>query len=205
MKIHFLHLAIIGWTVSGCDRQTTVREQTIQNEEVIQKNTSDLVPKREVDVEEAEVRSIQPKETLRGLLDDYHYVTFVSRSGKFYGMDSDSLLIFSKNGFVILTELGMGSKDYDGTFEIDADQTIKLDLPTYPGSWPPMRFRRDGDANFLDRIDQKTGFLFGGRSGAVETEEMKPFWPFGLQVNDAPRVLYHRLKEIEQAMPPNGS
>ncbi|MCP5537318.1 MAG: hypothetical protein H7A51_13940 [Akkermansiaceae bacterium] len=106
--------------------------------------------------------------------------TFVSRGGEYAGMDSDSSITFFDDGKVSMVECGVAPVTYNGTYTIDADGVITLKLKTYPGSWPQMIIRDDSGKILLHRLDGAIGLEFGGRGGAVETPEMKPFWPFGL-------------------------
>lgn len=106
--------------------------------------------------------------------------TFLSREGKFEGMDSDSEISFSDGGKVWMTEYGVAPIEYSGTFTVDDRGEITANFENYPGQWPKMVLRKVGGRILLFRADAASGLEFGGRGGALETPEMKPFWPFGL-------------------------
>ena len=80
---------------------------------------------------------------------------------------------------------------------VDAKGVIGLYLKNYKDEWPKMVLRKIAGKFFLFRADGLTQLEFGGRAGAVETPDMKPFWPFG--VNE---VLWPKPKPyIEQTGP----
>jgi hypothetical protein len=112
--------------------------------------------------------------------------TFISRSGKLYGMDSDTLLSFRANNEVVLGEYGFGYIGYRGTYSVAADGVITLDLKRYPKDtkWPAMKIVSDGTSHWLHPITKNNGFIMGGRGGATEFGDMKPFWPFKLVKSD---------------------
>lgn len=105
---------------------------------------------------------------------------FGSRDGKSYGMDSDSEVSLQPEGKAILGEAGYTYQGYRGSYELGEDGTITITLKGYRGKWPEMKMTKAGDTVRLYSKDGDNGFVFGGRGGAVETEEMKPFWPFRL-------------------------
>ena len=107
--------------------------------------------------------------------------TFVSRGGDLAGMDSDSKIVFFDDERVSMTEYGVGPVTYNGTYTVNDGREITLHLESYPGKWPRMVIRKHEGKILLFRSDGTTGLEFGGRGGAVETPEMKPFWPFGLR------------------------
>ena len=53
-------------------------------------------------------------------------------------------------------------------------------LKGYRGDWPEMKLAKEGERIRLYARSGDAGFVFGGRSGGVETSDMKPFWPFAL-------------------------
>ena len=106
--------------------------------------------------------------------------TFVSRAGDLGEMDSDSEISFSDDGRVTMTEYGYAPVEYSGTYSMNEYGTITAKFEKYQGQWPEMIFRRVDGRILLFRSDDATGLEFGGRGGAVETGEMKSFWPFGL-------------------------
>jgi hypothetical protein len=87
---------------------------------------------------------------------------------------------FSDDGRVLMTEYGYAPVNYSGTYSMDDNGTITAKFEKYPGQWPKMMFGKVDGRILLFRSDDATGLVFGGRGGAVETAEMKPFWPFGL-------------------------
>ncbi|BCX48687.1 hypothetical protein HAHE_25950 [Haloferula helveola] len=123
---------------------------------------------------------VAPADSLGELLESNESVTFLSRQGELANMDSDTALTLRSDGTVVLRESGIGSLPYSGKLVVRADGGIALDLQGYPATWPLMRFERLGDTCYLHRVDGETGFIFGGRTGAVTSADMKPFWPFAL-------------------------
>ncbi len=105
-------------------------------------------------------------------------VTFRSRSGNMYGVDSDSELTFFSDGKVEMAEYGYGLKYYYGNYTILNDKSILLSLINYPGIWPIMKMAVCDKEVYLYAQSGKNGLELGGRGGSVETTEMKPFWPF---------------------------
>lgn len=125
-------------------------------------------------------RYVAPASSFEELLGSNPSFTFLSRQGEFAGMDSDTGITFRDDRTFTLIEMGLGRQEYSGKVTVEDDGAIVLDFKDYPRSWPTMRFERLGDSCFLHRVDGETGFIFGGRSGAVTTGDMKPFWPFAL-------------------------
>ena len=105
---------------------------------------------------------------------------FESCRGKWYGMDSDSSIVFLPGGRVTVTECGYAVQTYDGLYSVDDKGAISVDLARYNSKWPPMVLRREGDEFLLFRQDDDAAFLMGDRGAATTTSEMKPFWPFAL-------------------------
>lgn len=112
--------------------------------------------------------------------------TFLSRSGKLYGMDSDTLLSFRANNEVVLGEYGYAYIGYRGTYSVAADGVITLELKGYPADtkWPAMKLVSDGTSHWLHPVTKKNGFIMGGRGGATEFGDMNAFWPFKLVKSD---------------------
>ena len=147
--------------------------------------------------------------------------TFVSRAGDLGGMDSDSEISFSDDGRVSMTEYGYAPVEYSGTYSMDEHGTITAKFEKYQGQWPQMMFRKVDGRILLFRSDDATGLEFGGRGGAVETAEMKPFWPFGLtelswerpkpeaesskEDNGVPLILPNLEPEEDETKPSNAS
>ena len=111
--------------------------------------------------------------------EDGWVTTFVSREGKFEGMDSDSEITFRDGGRVQMTEYGYAPTGYSGTYTVNEQGVISASFDDYPGEWPKMILREVSGRILLFRFDAATELEFGGRGGAVETADMKPFWPFG--------------------------
>jgi hypothetical protein len=110
---------------------------------------------------------------------------FRSRDGKFYGMDSDSVVSLEKDNTAVVGECGYAYQGYRGTYAVAADGVISISLKGYRGNWPDMKIAKEGDLIRLFSADGNGNFVFGGRAGGVETEDMKPFWPFRLVETDS--------------------
>jgi len=121
-----------------------------------------------------------PGGVLDTLLSKKKTVTFVSRSGKFYGMDSDTELTFLPDRKVHLVEYGYAVSKYDGVYTADAEGVISLQLDNRRSPWPPMVLQFANGDYYLNTKSGASGFVMGDRAGATETSEMKPFWPFRL-------------------------
>ena len=116
-------------------------------------------------------------------------VVFQSRDGKFYGMDSDSVISLELEGNVIVGEYGYTYQGYRGKFQVADDGMISIVLKGYPGKWPEMMMTKERREIWLYAKNGDRGFVFGGRGGAVEMGDMKSFWPFRLvEVNSTPTV-----------------
>ncbi|MBB5031185.1 energy transducer TonB [Prosthecobacter vanneervenii] len=107
-------------------------------------------------------------------------VVFVSRDGKIYGMDSDSVISFEPEGRVVLGEFGAGIAGYGGTYQVAKDGSVSISLKGYRAKWPEMRFSNELGKMRLYAPKSGDGFVMGGRGGAVEMGGMRPFWPFFL-------------------------
>jgi hypothetical protein len=108
-------------------------------------------------------------------------ITFSSRNGHYYGMDSDASLTIEKDGHVTVLELGVAPMTYEGTYDIDDSGTISLKLPNYKATWPTMHLYTTAKDAWLMRSDQKTDFNVGDRGGATQTSRMAPCWPFRMK------------------------
>jgi hypothetical protein len=102
-------------------------------------------------------------------------VTFRSSSGKLIGMDGDSDLTFLPAGQMHMTEYGFAVTEYRGTYSISTDGIVTARFPTFGDKWPDMALNRDATSLFLMPVNQKIGFIFGNRGGAVESSG---YWPF---------------------------
>ncbi|BCX48533.1 hypothetical protein HAHE_26010 [Haloferula helveola] len=178
-------IAIGALTLASCDKHSDAIKQSPEHQEAPWDESHPLASL----FSSGEAIYIAPADSIAELLEANDLFTFVSRQGQLAGMDSDTAIIFRSDGTVTLSEMGMGSNDYSGKVVIQPDGIIDLHLPRYPGKWPSMRFERVGDSCFLHRVDGKTGFVFGGRSGAVTSGDMNPFWPFALLDHEFPRRL----------------
>jgi hypothetical protein len=105
-------------------------------------------------------------------------VTFVSRNGRFYGMDSDACITLSESNQTTVTEFGYARQTYDGTYSVDDSGAILVSLRRYPAKWPSMYLYTDSDGAILLPTNQERSFNIGGRAGAVEKSDMAPYWPF---------------------------
>lgn len=105
---------------------------------------------------------------------------FISRDGKTYGKDSDSIVSLEPEGKVVVGENGYTPEGYEGTFEVADGGIITIKLKGYRGDWPEMKMAKDGERVRLYARSGDDGFVFGGRAGGVETDDMNPFWPFRL-------------------------
>lgn len=120
-----------------------------------------------------------PFDVLTQALQTNHPVTFVSRSGITYGMDSDTVLLFSTNNVVQLIEYGYAIEVYQGQYQADTNGILTLSLPEYDGEWPEMVLVQQGDETFLfPYLPANKHFIAGARGAACETSQMNPFWPF---------------------------
>jgi hypothetical protein len=100
-------------------------------------------------------------------------------------MDSDSVVSLGKDNTSVVGEHGYAYQGYRGTYAVAEDGVISISLKGYRGNWPDMKIARDGDLIRLFSADGNGNFVFGGRAGAVETDDMKPFWPFRLVDTDS--------------------
>ncbi|MDZ4404592.1 hypothetical protein [Prosthecobacter sp.] len=105
-------------------------------------------------------------------------VVFVSRDGKMYGMDSDSVISFEPDGKVVLGEYGVGIAGYRGTYQVAKDGSVSIALKGYVAKWPDMRFSNELGKMRLYAHKDGDGFVMGDRGGAFESGSMKRFWPF---------------------------
>ena len=105
-------------------------------------------------------------------------VTFVSRNGRMYGMDSDARITLTKNNQTEVTEFGYAPQTYHGTYSVDASGAMHVSLRRYPSKWPSMYLYTDRRGAILHPTDQDPSFRMGGRAGAVESSEMASYWPF---------------------------
>ena len=107
-------------------------------------------------------------------------LSFISRDGNLYRMDSDSKIVLTTNRLVKVIEYGYTVENYTGQYSIDTNGVISLTLEGYHNSWPKMALWLSGASYYLHPISGRSGFTMGDRAGATETPRMKPFWPFKL-------------------------
>ncbi|HEY5893204.1 MAG TPA: hypothetical protein VIT91_08245 [Chthoniobacterales bacterium] len=105
-------------------------------------------------------------------------VTFVSRNGRMYGMDSDARITLTRNNKTEVMEAGYTPETYNGTYSVDASGAIHVSLRRYPSKWPSMYLYTDKRGAILHPTDQDPSFRMGGRAGAVTSSDMAPYWPF---------------------------
>jgi len=106
------------------------------------------------------------------------YGTFISRGGKFHGLDSDGELSFISPTEIKVTEYGYAPTTYTGTYAIAEEGTIHVRLDNYPASWPPMHLISRGPKTMLMPVTGNAAFDLGGRAGGVEIHDMEQYWPF---------------------------
>lgn len=126
--------------------------------------------------EVAKVAEVSPSRELAERLAQADTVVFESWNGKLKGADSDSLLHFHRDSAVVLEERSIGIRSFEGTYEVDSDGTIKVDIPGYNGSWPTMKLDLDGGDLVLHRQDGHTSWLppdYPDPPSSVDA-----FWPF---------------------------
>ena len=104
-------------------------------------------------------------------------VTFVSRNGRMYGMDSDARITLTKNNQTEVTEFGYAPQTYNGTYSVDASGAIRVSLRRYPAKWPTMYLYTDKRGAILHPTDQDPSVRMGGRARAVTSSDMAPYWP----------------------------
>jgi hypothetical protein len=107
-------------------------------------------------------------------------VAFLSWNGKLIGMDGDTNVTFLPRGAIQMTEYGYTVKSYEGTYQLDADGVMSLQLKGFKGGWPVMVLERDEKSLILRPKDPKQGFVMGGRGGSTIRGEDGSYWPFRL-------------------------
>jgi hypothetical protein len=128
---------------------------------------------------------VDAERTIETLLAERGTLLFRSRSGKLYGMDSDTDVLISTNHQAQLIQYGYTVTKYAGTYSVDDDGQIALDLAKYRRKWPVMRLSTAQGDFYLQTASGSTHFIMGDRAGATETPSMAPFWPFKLIKKDA--------------------
>jgi len=138
-------------------------------------------------------------------------VSFGSRAGHFYGMDSDTELSFLSDGKVVLLEMGCTDTTYQGSYTVEDRGVISLQMEKRYGDWPSMVMTRKGIDLYLRTEDGYDDIIWGQRAGGASSWDMKPFWPFkmalsGMFVFDAGTRKRDdeplRFQEVEALDPP---
>lgn len=131
-------------------------------------------------------RAKDPGKVLNLLLSKQNEVTFVSRAGKMYGMDSDTVLTFLPGRKVRLTEYGYSVAVFEGVFTTETEGSISLQLEKRRSPWPLMVLQFAEGEYYLHTKAGASEFVMGDRAGATESTDMKPFWPFKLVAERKP-------------------
>lgn len=116
-------------------------------------------------------------------------VTFSSRNGRDYGMDSDAWIRLQGSDQVTVVEAGFAPVTYEGTYSVDPDGTIHVALRDYPAKWPDTYLYIGRTGALLHPTDGHSSLDMGGRGGATETGRMPPFWPFAAKLPPAPPLI----------------
>jgi hypothetical protein len=122
---------------------------------------------------------------LEGLINTNGAVEFLSWNGQWVGMDSDSRVRLLPGRRVIFTEYGYSVTMYAGTYTVDGESRIHLELQNYRHPWPAMRIGRDTKSLWI-APDKKAGPEMGNRGGMVIPGGDKTYWPFRSIVPDHP-------------------
>jgi hypothetical protein len=107
-------------------------------------------------------------------------LTFLSWGGQWVGTDCDTDLTFMPGGVVEMTGYGYTVNTFAGTYQIDAERVVSLQLPTLPNGWPPMVLEKDSASLLLRSKDPAQGSAAGSRRGAALRGGEKSYWPFRL-------------------------
>jgi hypothetical protein len=102
--------------------------------------------------------------------------TFRSWNGKWIGMDGDTDLTFLPGGAVHMFEYGDGVASYAGTYAIDPNGNVTVQLPTFGHEWPAMSLGKDSTSMLLVP-KEGGGFVMGNRGGAILSGQ-GTYWPF---------------------------
>jgi hypothetical protein len=105
-------------------------------------------------------------------------VAFLSWNGKWIGMDGDTDITFLPAGAVEMTEYGYSVRNYKGTYQLDGDGVISIQLDEFKSGWPPMVLEKDAKSLLLRPKDSDQGFVMGNRGGATVRAEDGSYWPF---------------------------
>lgn len=107
-------------------------------------------------------------------------IVFLSWNGRWIGNDSDTDLTFLPGGFVEMTEYGFAVEKHKGTYRLDADGAISLQLDGFERDWPAIVLEKDAKSLLLRPKDDEQGLVIGNRGGATVHAEDGPYWPFRL-------------------------
>jgi hypothetical protein len=132
---------------------------------------------------------------------------FRSFNGRWIGTDCDSEIELRADGSATLTEYGYTVEAYAGSYRINPQSELVLNLKTYRGSWPAMALYRDHAGLLLAPASGPGGFVMGNRAGATVMGGGS-FWPFRLilQRNQAsPPQLLAAAPKLRPVALPDGS
>jgi hypothetical protein len=104
-------------------------------------------------------------------------LTFESWDGKWIGMDCDTDIIFLPDHELRMVEYGDGVDTYHGSYRINGDGEVTINLSGYGRQWPRMFLRKD-PRSLLLRPVSNSGFIMGNRGGAALQGGSGNFWPF---------------------------
>jgi len=108
-------------------------------------------------------------------------------------MDSDTELVFFRNGSVGMLEYGIALSRYRGTFSVDSGGRVSAQFQGFPGAWPDMVLERDAGVLLLRPADVENTFVMGGRGGAYIPEGGGTYWPFRILVGDEEKEVLETL------------
>jgi hypothetical protein len=126
-------------------------------------------------------------------LDRAGVVTFRSWNGRALRMDSDTELVFFRDGSVGMLEYGYALSRYRGTFSVDSRGRISVRFQGFRGTWPDMVLERDAGVLRLRPADAKNTFVMGGRGGAYIPGDRGTYWPFRMLDGDEAKEVLETL------------
>jgi hypothetical protein len=104
-------------------------------------------------------------------------VSFLSWDGRWVGTDCDAEFTFLPGGNVEMTSYGFAVQRYRGTYRIDGDGVVLLQLAGREPSWPPMVLERDSRSLILRPRDKPNASTLEG-SGVAPRGDNWSYWPF---------------------------
>jgi hypothetical protein len=102
-------------------------------------------------------------------------ITFRSWEGRRRGGDTDEDLRFGPDGKVELVEFGFVLERFEGTYRLDWDGLVIIELKDYPYPCPLMRLGSDSRTLTLFRCDGRNRMFNGVSLGPSAGES---YWPF---------------------------